>query len=127
MISRTGSLIDLRVEMVTAQDKKVLIWLLIRDQVRAEWRRARAKARIFEHLKQTLDQWTEAATNSSSKWWTVLGCEATSSHQEIKEAYRKACLANHPDRGGSKESMHRINQALEDAERHIMMRSCKLS
>jgi len=45
--------------------------------------------------------------------YAALGVERDASAEEIKRAYRKAALANHPDRGGDKETFQRLQAAYE--------------
>ena len=48
-----------------------------------------------------------------SDLYSVLGVERGSSAEEIKKAYRKAALVNHPDRGGDKETFQRLQGAYD--------------
>ena len=41
------------------------------------------------------------------------------SHQELKEAFKKASLESHPDKGGSSEKFHAVKQAFEYIAKHI--------
>jgi len=45
--------------------------------------------------------------------YKILSVEKTSSHAEIKKAYRKASMKHHPDRGGNAEEFKKINRAYE--------------
>lgn len=52
--------------------------------------------------------------------YEVLGVSKTASQQEIKKAYRKSALENHPDKGGDAEKFKEINKAndiLSDPEK----------
>lgn len=49
----------------------------------------------------------------SSKFYNLLGVEKTATFDEIKKAYRKLALKEHPDRGGDKEKFQEIQQAYE--------------
>ncbi len=53
---------------------------------------------------------------TGSDWWTVLGCEQTSTLEQAREAYRRAASAAHPDRGGSDDRMAEVNRAWEQAQ-----------
>lgn len=39
----------------------------------------------------------------NTRLYTVLGVEKTATPADIKKAFRKAALKDHPDRGGNKE------------------------
>jgi len=45
--------------------------------------------------------------------YDALGISRDASAEEIKRAYRKAALTNHPDRGGNKETFQRLQAAYE--------------
>ena len=49
----------------------------------------------------------------NSKYYELLGVEKTATYDEIRKAFRKAALKNHPDRGGDKEKFQELNQAYE--------------
>ena len=49
----------------------------------------------------------------NKKMYEVLGVEKTASFDEIKKAYRKAALKEHPDRGGDKEKFQELQKAYE--------------
>lgn len=44
----------------------------------------------------------------NSKFYDLLGVDKKASYDEIKKAFRKAALKNHPDRGGDHEKMAAI-------------------
>ena len=46
-------------------------------------------------------------------YYNVLGVDEKATPEQIKKAFRKASLKNHPDRGGSKESFQKINDAYQ--------------
>lgn len=46
-------------------------------------------------------------------YYNVLGVNEKSTPEQIKKAFRKASLKNHPDRGGSKEEFQKINDAYQ--------------
>jgi len=49
----------------------------------------------------------------NTKFYTLLGVEKTASMDEIKKAFRKLALKNHPDRGGDKEKFQELQAAYE--------------
>lgn len=57
------------------------------------------------------------ALPSPEQWWEVLGVVRTASADDIRRAYRAAARTAHPDRGGTTAAWHRLNAALEAAER----------
>jgi DnaJ family protein A protein 2 len=46
-------------------------------------------------------------------YYTILGVPRTASPEEIKKAYRKKAMHNHPDRGGDAETFKQINEAYD--------------
>ena len=48
-----------------------------------------------------------------NKYYTILGIEPTANQIEIKKAYRKLAMENHPDRGGNAEKFKEISKAYE--------------
>ncbi len=46
-------------------------------------------------------------------YYKVLGVNSTSNFGDIKKAYRKLSIKNHPDRGGNPEVMKKINEAYQ--------------
>lgn len=55
------------------------------------------------------------AENDGESWWTILGCTATSSAEEINSAYKSKLRVSHPDAGGSREAMTKLNIARDQA------------
>merc|ERR1739844_385650 len=49
----------------------------------------------------------------NSKYYELLGAEKTATYDEIRKAFRKLALKNHPDRGGDKEKFQELNGAYE--------------
>lgn len=49
----------------------------------------------------------------NSKFYELLGVEKTASMDEIKKAFRKSALKNHPDRGGDKDTFQELQGAYE--------------
>ena len=51
---------------------------------------------------------------AQGKWWKPLGLdEPPNSAEALKKAYKRATLANHPDRGGSADAMRNVREAYE--------------
>mmetsp|Transcript_36065 Transcript_36065/g.87180 ORF Transcript_36065/g.87180 Transcript_36065/m.87180 type:complete len:392 (-) Transcript_36065:1544-2719(-) len=73
---------------------------------------AYSKAVIFIILCLLLNTATLVHANSGS-YYDVLGVSKASSQQEIKKAYRKLALKNHPDKGGKEEDFKEISKAYE--------------
>uniref|UniRef100_A0A7S0HYG2 J domain-containing protein n=1 Tax=Hanusia phi TaxID=3032 RepID=A0A7S0HYG2_9CRYP len=51
--------------------------------------------------------------SDNTKFYKLLGVERDASDQEIKKAYRKAAIKNHPDKGGDPEKFKEISTAYE--------------
>lgn len=51
--------------------------------------------------------------SDNSKYYDILGIAKTASADEIKKAYRKAAIKEHPDKGGDPEKFKEIAQAYE--------------
>lgn len=49
----------------------------------------------------------------NSKYYELLGVDKKASYDEIRKAFRKLALKNHPDRGGDKEKFQELNAAYE--------------
>uniref|UniRef100_A0A0V0HLX7 Putative ovule protein n=2 Tax=Solanum chacoense TaxID=4108 RepID=A0A0V0HLX7_SOLCH len=51
--------------------------------------------------------------SDNSKYYEVLGVSKSASQDELKKAYRKAAIRNHPDKGGDPEKFKELAQAYE--------------
>ncbi|XP_024359351.1 dnaJ protein homolog [Physcomitrium patens] len=51
--------------------------------------------------------------SDNSKYYDVLGVPKSASQDELKKAYRKAAIKNHPDKGGDPEKFKELAQAYE--------------
>eukprot|EP00245_Coleochaete_scutata_P011786 TRINITY_DN4449_c0_g1_i1.p1 TRINITY_DN4449_c0_g1~~TRINITY_DN4449_c0_g1_i1.p1 ORF type:complete len:421 (-),score=124.70 TRINITY_DN4449_c0_g1_i1:621-1883(-) len=51
--------------------------------------------------------------SDNSKYYDVLGVPKTANADQLKKAYRKAAITNHPDKGGDPEKFKEIAQAYE--------------
>jgi len=49
----------------------------------------------------------------NSKYYELMGVEKNATMDEIKKAFRKLALKNHPDRGGDKEKFQELQNAYE--------------
>jgi len=56
---------------------------------------------------------------SGVEWWTVLGVSPNATLDDVEEAFRRRARDAHPDRGGSVETMARLNEAREAARRAL--------
>nr|AGY48888.1 MIP1L1 [Nicotiana benthamiana] len=54
-----------------------------------------------------------ARRSDNSKYYEVLGVPKNSSQDELKKAYRKAAIKNHPDKGGDPEKFKELAHAYE--------------
>jgi len=61
----------------------------------------------------------DAGPNISLNCWDVLGIEKTDDESIIRKAYHKLAREYHPDKGGDKADMIRLNNAYEYAMRFI--------
>ncbi|KAL6202619.1 hypothetical protein ACLB2K_026327 [Fragaria x ananassa] len=54
-----------------------------------------------------------AKKSDNSKYYEVLGVSKTASPDDLKKAYKKAAIKNHPDKGGDPEKFKELAQAYE--------------
>ncbi|XP_061997544.1 chaperone protein dnaJ A6-like [Rosa rugosa] len=59
---------------------------------------------MFRHASRNSD---------NTKYYEVLGVPKTASQDELKKAYKKAAIKNHPDKGGDPEKFKELGQAYE--------------
>ena len=46
-----------------------------------------------------------------SNFYDILGVNRQASDKELKQAYKKASMQHHPDRGGDEDTFKKINEA----------------
>lgn len=51
--------------------------------------------------------------NASDNLYEIMGVSKSADENEIRKAYKKLCLTNHPDKGGSAEEFQKIQKAYE--------------
>ncbi|KAF9593718.1 hypothetical protein IFM89_024722 [Coptis chinensis] len=51
--------------------------------------------------------------SDNSKYYEILGVQKSASQDDLKKAYRKAAIKNHPDKGGDPEKFKELAQAYE--------------
>ena len=48
-----------------------------------------------------------------TNYYELLGCDRAVTGEDLKKAYRKACLKHHPDKGGDEELFKEIQIAYD--------------
>ncbi|AQK64131.1 Chaperone protein dnaJ 3 [Zea mays] len=51
--------------------------------------------------------------SDNTKYYEILGVPKSASQDDLKKAYRKAAIKNHPDKGGDPEKFKELAQAYE--------------
>jgi len=85
-------------------------------------------ARAWSNILIGKEPWTSGAdarandeaprarvTSNATSIWQTLGLQANASLDDIKRAYRSRALQTHPDRGGTAEAFHALQNAYEAA------------
>uniref|UniRef100_A0A0E0KGV5 J domain-containing protein n=2 Tax=Oryza TaxID=4527 RepID=A0A0E0KGV5_ORYPU len=67
-------------------------------------RRRRRRGKMFGRAPKKSD---------NTKYYEILGVPKTASQDDLKKAYRKAAIKNHPDKGGDPEKFKELAQAYE--------------
>ena len=49
-------------------------------------------------------------------WWDILGVRPEASSDEIKDAFKRRALTEHPDKGGTQERWTRLQEAFDQAQ-----------
>lgn len=57
--------------------------------------------------------WTIALQGDNRRYYDLLGVDKNASDEDLKKAYRKAAIRNHPDKGGDQDKFKEISEAYE--------------
>ncbi len=55
------------------------------------------------------------APDAKRPWWEVLGLPSTTTHDAIRDAYRRLRSEQHPDKGGSAARFNEVERAYREA------------
>ncbi len=70
----------------------------------------------FGSVKERLESWLQSLSESDP--YRTLGVSPRASDVQLRERYLALARTHHPDRGGSADSMRRVNQAYERVLAH---------
>jgi hypothetical protein len=80
-----------------------------------EARRVELRHGTLALVRATFQGFLALPSSVRRAWWLVLGVNRDAAPAAIKEAYRKKCSENHPDKGGDANKMTEINLAYQEA------------
>jgi DnaJ family protein A protein 2 len=63
------------------------------------------------HFEDSMSE--ESSKEKDNKYYELLGVATNCSDNDIKKAFKKAALKNHPDKGGDPEKFKEIKEAYE--------------
>lgn len=59
------------------------------------------------------------APNNVQEAFRILGLSPDASHEEVRAAYREALREKHPDKGGSREEFHELQEAKDTLQEYF--------